>query len=108
MAHDSLQTILKRIFFLDFLSIFWCHLKVGSLFGADNSEPKIIFDLFFENVMSISNFDLENMKDQLSGQLKMLIVSYTAGQWTYNIDLLQSGYYVPFNLNFVQYLANFG
>ena len=47
------------------------------------------------------------MKDQLSGQLKMLIVSYTAGQWTYNIDLLQSGYYVPFYLNFVQYLANF-
>ena len=52
------------------------------------------------------------MKDQLSGQLKMLIVSYTAGQWTYNIDLLQSGYYLPFNLNFVQFiwltLANFG
>ena len=48
------------------------------------------------------------MKDQLSGQMKMLIVSYTAGQWTYNIDLLQSGYYVHFNLNFVQYLANFG
>ena len=44
------------------------------------------------------------MKDQLSGQLKMLIVSYTAGQWTYNIDLLQSGYYVPFNLNFVQFI----
>ena len=35
------------------------------------------------------------MKDQLSGQLKMLIVSYTAGHIT--------GYYVPFNLNFVQY-----
>ena len=44
------------------------------------------------------------MKDQLSGQLKMLIVSYTAGQWTYNIDLLQSDYYVPFNLNFVQFI----
>ena len=44
------------------------------------------------------------MKDQLSGHLKMLIVSYTAGQWTYNIDLLQSGYYVPFNLNFVQFI----
>ena len=40
------------------------------------------------------------MKDQLSGQLKMLIVSYTSG---HNIDLLQPGYYVPFNLNFVQY-----
>ena len=38
------------------------------------------------------------MKDQLSGQLKMLIVSYTAGQWTYNIDLLQSGYYVHIKL----------
>ena len=34
------------------------------------------------------------MMDQLSGQLKMLIVSYTS------IDLLQPGYYVPFNLNF--------
>ena len=46
---------------------------------------------------------IKNMKDQLSGQLKMLIVSYTAGQWKYKIDLLQPGYYVPFNLNFVQY-----
>ena len=41
------------------------------------------------------------MKDQLSGQLKMLIVRLHC--WTYKIDLLQPGYYVPFNLNFVQY-----
>ena len=46
------------------------------------------------------------MKDQLSGQLKLLIVSYTAGQWTYNIDLLQPGYYVPFNLNFMKNCLN--
>ena len=43
------------------------------------------------------------MKDQLSGQLKMFIISYTTEQWTYNIDLLHPGYYVPLNLNFVQY-----
>ena len=49
------------------------------------------FSFFLENVMSISIFELENMKDQLSGQLKMLIVSYTAGHIT---DLLQPGYYL--------------
>ena len=32
---------------LIFCQFFWCHLKVGSLFGADNFEPKIIFLDFF-------------------------------------------------------------
>ena len=36
------------IFFLDFLSFFWYYPKVGSLFGSDNSEPKIIFDFFLD------------------------------------------------------------
>ena len=30
-----------------------CHLKFGSLFGADNSEPKIIFSIFFSIFLSI-------------------------------------------------------
>ena len=30
-----------------FLSMFWYNLKFGSLFGSNNSEPKIIFLDFF-------------------------------------------------------------
>ena len=32
--------------FSRFLSIFWCYLKVGSLFVSENSDPKIIFRFF--------------------------------------------------------------
>ena len=45
-SDNSEPKIIFRIFFLDFLSIFWYNLKVGSLFASDNSEPKIIFRIF--------------------------------------------------------------
>ena len=82
-ASDSSEPKMIFRFFSIFLSIFWCNAKVGLLFASDNSDSKIIFNFFFENVMSISIFELaKNMKDQLSGQLKMLIVRYTAGHIT--------------------------
>ena len=40
-------------FFSRFLSIFWYNLKFGSLFGSNNSEPKIIFLDFFSRFFVI-------------------------------------------------------
>ena len=42
---------MSQTFSLDFLSIFRCNLKVGSLFVSDNSEQEIIFD-FLSNFLS--------------------------------------------------------
>ena len=70
----SFLSWLKNNFSLFFFSIFWCNLKDGLLFVSD----KIFFEFFFESQF----LDSKNMKDQLSGQSKMLIVSYTAGHIT--------------------------
>ena len=37
----------KLIFFLDFLSFFWCYPKVGSLFVSENFDPKKFSISFF-------------------------------------------------------------
>ena len=87
---NSDPKIIFRFFFSIFCH-FLCNLKVGSLFVLDNSDPKmfldyfldfchflcnlkvgpkILFRFFFENVMSISIFELEKYEGSIVGSVE--------------------------------------
>ena len=55
-----------KIIFLDFCHFFWCNLKVGSLFVPENSDPKIIFR-FFPSVLNHSTLELRDFSKREPG-----------------------------------------